>query len=326
MNRDEIFMQRCFQLAESGCGNTDTNPMVGCVVVHENEIIGEGFHHRYGEAHAEVNALASVKKTDLLPDTTLYVNLEPCCHVGKTPPCVDLIIEKKIKEVVICNRDPNPKVNGGGIARLKQHHIDVRVGILEKEGRFLNRRFFTWIEKKRPYIILKWAQTANGYMAPETSKKNYWITNDALKVLNHKWRTEEKALLIGYNTALSDNPQLTNRHFFGKDPIRIVIDPEGTLPKSLNIFQGEHPACVLSTPDELFSKAPEKKWISVIVEGGARTLQWFLEENLWDEARVLTGNIHFASGLPAPSLALISKEEHKLGDNRVRLYVNNNAR
>lgn len=327
MNKDKIFMQRCFQLAELGCGNTETNPLVGCVVVHDNEIIGEGFHHRYGEAHAEVNALASVKKTDLLPHATLYVNLEPCCHVGKTPPCADLIIEKKIKEVVICNRDPDPKVNGGGIAKLKQHNVAVRVGILEDEGRFLNRRFFTWTEKKRPYIILKWAQTANGYMAPpKGGEKNYWITNNALNVLNHKWRTEEKAILIGYNTALADNPQLTNRHFFGKNPVRIVIDPQKTLPESLNIFQGENPACILSSPQELFSKAMDEKWISVIVEGGANTLQWFLQENLWDEARILTGSIYFETGLPAPSLDFIPKEKYKLGDNTVCFYVNKNAR
>lgn len=323
MNRDEIFMRRCFRLAEMGNGTTETNPMVGCVVVHKDEIIGEGYHRYHGAPHAEVNALASVKKTSLLPESALYVNLEPCCHFGKTPPCADLIVEKKIKEVVICNRDPNPKVDGGGIDKLRKAGVSVKIGILEEEGRLLNRKFFTWIEKKRPHIILKWAQTANGYMAPEKKDhNNHWITNNALKVLNHKWRTEEKAILIGYNTAKEDNPQLTNRHFFGRNPVRIVIDPEQNLPKSLNIFQGTSPALVLATPQELFPVATEKKWSSIIVEGGVKTLLWFIENNLWDEARVLIGNIHFPKGLPAPLLTKIPWREYKVGDNSVRIYIN----
>jgi diaminohydroxyphosphoribosylaminopyrimidine deaminase/5-amino-6-(5-phosphoribosylamino)uracil reductase len=220
-------MQRCFQLAENGLGYVAPNPLVGCVIVCDGKIISEGFHQQYGLNHAERNAILHVADKDLLKKSILYVNLEPCSHFGKTPPCADLIIERKIPKVVVSNLDSNPEVAGKGIERLQNAGIEVITGVLENQGRFLNRRFFTHIEKKRPYIILKWAKSLDGFMSSETER---WITNEAMRNLVHKWRSEESAIMVGTNTVSTDNPKLNVRAYFGKNPLRITIDKNHRLP------------------------------------------------------------------------------------------------
>ena len=216
----EIYMHRALELARNGAGKVSPNPMVGCVIVHNGTIIGEGWHQQFGGPHAEPNAIAAVNNQELLKDATLYVTLEPCAHFGKTPPCAHLIIEKQIPRVVVCNLDPNPLVAGKGIKLLKDAGIEVKTGILAQEGAFLNRRFFTYINHKRPFIILKWAETADGFVARENYDSK-WISNALSRKLVHKWRTEEDAILVGKNTALYDNPQLTSRDWEGKNPISV---------------------------------------------------------------------------------------------------------
>src|SRR5699024_7490427 len=228
MQSDDFYMKRCLQLAENGLGTTYPNPLVGCVIVWKDHIIGEGWHRKSGEPHAEVNAINSVKDKSKLREATLYVNLEPCSHYGKTPPCSDLIIEKELKRVVVGSTDPNPKVAGRGIAKLRQAGIEVATNCLETESQYLNRRFFTFQQQKRPYIILKWAQTRDGFIAPETqtSGKPFWITNPYSKQLVHKWRSEEEGILVGRKTAIKDNPQLNVRLWTGQNPTRVLIDPD----------------------------------------------------------------------------------------------------
>jgi len=335
------FMERCLALAEKGLGHVAPNPLVGCVIVHKGAIIGEGYHERYGEAHAEVNAIRSVENKDLLREATLYVNLEPCAHHGKTPPCADLIIAHKLKQVVIANRDPNPLVAGKGIDLMKKNEIDVVLGVMEKKGRFLNRRFFTWIEKKRPYIILKWAQTQDGFIAP-LNNKQLWLTGQAAKQLSHQWRAQEASILIGTNTALIDNPQLTTRLWEGKNPIRLVIDRQNKLPDTLAIKNEEAPTIVFTekhsaakmnseyiTLDfnkpilpELLDILTKKNISTVIVEGGAHTLNQFIEQNYWDEARVFTAPMHLTSGLRAPYLLTPLFQQEHIGEDVLSYYSN----
>jgi diaminohydroxyphosphoribosylaminopyrimidine deaminase/5-amino-6-(5-phosphoribosylamino)uracil reductase len=297
----ETYIQRCFQLAQNGLGYVAPNPMVGCVIVHDEKIISEGFHQKYGENHAERNAILHVKDENLLKKSTLYVNLEPCSHFGKTPPCTDLIIEKQIPKVVISNLDSNPEVCGKGIERLRNAGIEVITGVLEDDGRFLNRRFFTYIEKKRPYIILKLAESLDGFMYNETER---WITNEAMRNLVHKWRSEEPAIMVGTNTVLVDNPQLNVRAYFGKNPLRITIDQNHKLAKNLHFFDESQPTKIYEITDlpEILSDLYSQKIQSIIVEGGAKLLQNFIEQSLWDETRVLTGNKHLYSGLKAPKI------------------------
>ena len=233
---EEKFMQRCIDLARLGAGNVAPNPMVGCVIVLGGKMIGEGFHQKYGEAHAEVNAIHSVKDENLLEHSTLYVSLEPCSHFGKTPPCTDLIIEKKIPEIIIGCIDPNPLVGGDGIRKLHKANRQVQVGVLEAACRELNKRFFTFIEKKRPYVVLKWAQTADHFMAP-LNKQRLQISNEYSQTLVHRWRSEEQAILIGTETALHDNPKLDARKWNGRNPLRIVLDRTLRLPETLEIFK-----------------------------------------------------------------------------------------
>jgi diaminohydroxyphosphoribosylaminopyrimidine deaminase/5-amino-6-(5-phosphoribosylamino)uracil reductase len=301
MNIHEIYMRRCFQLAQNGLGYVSPNPMVGCVIVHDEQIISEGFHQQYGQHHAERNAIFRVANEDVLKKSTLYVNLEPCSHFGKTPPCADLIIEKHIPKVVISNLDSNPEVGGQGIERLRNAGVEVITGILEDEGRYLNRRFFTRIEKKRPYIILKWAESLDGFMGNETERQ---ITNDAVRNLVHKWRSEESAIMVGTHTVLTDNPQLNVRAYFGKDPLRITIDRHHKLPKHLHFFDQSQPTKIFETTNlsEILNDLHAQKIQSIIVEGGAKLLQSFIEKNLWDEARILTGNKHLHKGLKAPDI------------------------
>jgi len=299
---DDAWMKRALQLAALGLGKAQPNPLVGAVIVHSNSIIGEGFHQQYGAPHAEVNAINAVENQELLRESTLYVNLEPCAHFGKTPPCVSLIIEKKIPKVVIGMRDPNLKVNGKGVEVLLNAGVEVVENVLEHESLLLNKRFITWHTKKRPYIFLKWAQTKNGFMDVLRKKsnniffENYWITNDALRVWTHNMRSEEQAILIGYNTLKNDNPQLTNRLYGTNQPKRFVWcdDRKTEKNESFTFINGN----IQDVLDELYQQQIQ----SVIVEGGKKTLQRFLDANLWDEIFVLVGNVEWESGVPAPEL------------------------
>lgn len=311
-------MQRAMNLAQRSRGLVSPNPLVGCVIVHNNVIIGEGRHEKYGEAHAEVHAINSVKNQSLLADSTVYVTLEPCSHFGKTPPCADMLVSHRVKKVVIANVDPNPLVQGKGIEKLTDGGIEVTVGVLQAEGRELNKRFFTFIEKNRPYLILKWAETTDGFIARENFDSK-WISNEYSRQLVHKWRSEEDAVLVGTATAFHDNPALTVRDWAGRNPVRIVIDRYNRLPKTRTLFDGQQPTiCYTTVKNEIrenveFVKLRESSFQhdlladlfkrniqSVIIEGGATTLQQFINNHLWDEARVFTSDQLFGSGIRAP--------------------------
>jgi diaminohydroxyphosphoribosylaminopyrimidine deaminase/5-amino-6-(5-phosphoribosylamino)uracil reductase len=338
-------MDRCLELARLGAGSVSPNPMVGCIIVYDGEIIGEGFHEKYGEAHAEVNAVRTVKNQTLLNNCTLYVSLEPCSHFGLTPPCSDLIIEKKIPRVVIGTIDSFAKVAGKGIEKLKKAGIDVRVGILEKECREINKRFFTFHEKKRPYIFLKWAETADGFIDFDRTKNQFgeptWITGEKALVRVHQMRAVEDAILVGTNTALKDNPSLTVRHCAGRNPLRLVIDNQLRLPENLNLFDGTVKTIVFnSLKDEvigniefvkidfgkkmihqILKKLYQQNIQSLIVEGGKQLLESFIQENLWDEAFRFVGNKQFTSGIKAPQISgTIVHTEKTDGD---QLYIYN---
>jgi diaminohydroxyphosphoribosylaminopyrimidine deaminase/5-amino-6-(5-phosphoribosylamino)uracil reductase len=343
---DKIYMQRCIDLAMLGIGEAAPNPMVGSVIVHNGIIIGEGYHKKCGQPHAEVNAINSVKDQSLLKESTIYVNLEPCAHFGKTPPCADMIVEKKIPRVVIGCIDSFAKVAGKGITILKNAGCIVDVGILEKECLELNRRFFTFHEKKRPYIILKWAQTLDGFIDVDRKQdeaiESYWITNQLAKMLVHKWRTEESAFMVGANTVLNDAPQLTSREWSGKNPIRIVPDKDLSLPATLQIFNNDAPTIVFNQmKDEkkdniqfikvnfdkklninIMKSLHELEIQSVVIEGGRKLLQSFINENLWDEARVFTGNRYFKKGTKAPEFKGFQVSETMVGDCWLRVYKN----
>jgi diaminohydroxyphosphoribosylaminopyrimidine deaminase/5-amino-6-(5-phosphoribosylamino)uracil reductase len=323
----EAFMQRCFELAKNGQGYVAPNPLVGSVIVYNNKIIGEGYHHKYGAAHAEVNAINSVTDKNLLSQSTLYVNLEPCSHYGKTPPCSDLIIQKGIPKVVIANVDPYEKVKGKGIERMRNSGIEVTTGILDKQGEDLNKRFFTFHSEQRPYIILKWAQTSDGFIDiirhSEMPTQPNWITNEHARIMVHKWRAEEQAIMVGTNTAFIDNPKLNVRNWHGKNPVRVLIDKDLRLPLNLNIFDGSIPTLVFSEkkPEkeingvefillnfnvnivtQICNELYKRNIISIIIEGGAKLLNTFIYEGFWDEARVFTGNIKFLKGINAPAI------------------------
>lgn len=317
-------MHRCLQLAKLGAGNVAPNPMVGAVLVYDERIIGEGYHQQYGAAHAEVNCIASIKEIEkeLIPGSTLYVSLEPCAHFGKTPPCADLIIKNKIKNVVIGCRDPFEEVNGKGIERLQAAGVNVIQGILENDCKELNKRFFTFHTIHRPYIILKWAQSINGKIAG-TKSDRVFITNEFTNRLTHKWRSEEAAILVGTNTALMDDPELTNRLWVGNRPVRLVVDMDLKLPSSLKLFNQKARTVVFNnliheeignvsfyqvTEDvdlvhQIVNALYQSEIQSVIIEGGAKMLQSFIDEDLWDEARVITNNeLIIDEGLDAPGL------------------------
>lgn len=320
-------MSRCIELAKLGAGYVAPNPMVGAVLVHEGRIIGEGYHQRYGEAHAEVNCVASVKPEDqeLIARSTLYVSLEPCSHYGKTPPCTDLVIAKKIPVVVIGCRDVFKLVDGKGIEKLKAAGVEVIPGVMEKECRELNKRFFTFHTKHRPYIVLKWAQTGDGIMG---SKERLLISNEYSNRLVHRWRSEEAAILVGTNTALLDNPELTTRLWEGPSPVRLVVDMDLGLPRSLKLFTGEVKTIVFNTikheegerlsyyqvtndvslVQQIVNALYHLSIQSVLVEGGARLLQSFIDEEMWDEVRRITNpQLMVATGLPAPVLEKAEK-------------------
>lgn len=332
------------ELALLGKGYVSPNPLVGCVVVHNDKIIGEGWHQKYGDAHAEVNALEAVTDKSKLKESTLYVNLEPCAHFGKTPPCADLLVASRVQRVVISNVDPNPLVDGGGIRRLREAGIEVTTGVLEKEGHELNKRFFTFMMQKRPYIILKWAQTADGFIAKENFRSK-WISNGYSRRLVHKWRAEEDAVLAGTRTVFHDNPQLNVRDWSGRNPIRVVIDRFLKLSKNLHVFDRSQPTLVYNLikheehANLVLIRLDEEKFIqqltsdlykrniqSLVVEGGAQTLQLFIDGGLWDEARVFTAPKTFMKGIAAPMLhgALVSSEA--IGEDKLEVYVKNKSR
>lgn len=340
MQDHEKYMRRCFDLALLGRGNVSPNPKVGAVIVYNDQIIGEGYHKKYGQSHAEVNAIASVEDKNLLKESTIYVNLEPCCHWGKTPPCANLVIESKIKRCVISNKDINPKVYGGGIKLLQDNGIEVISGVLEEEGLFLNRRFFTNQKENRPYVILKYAQTLDGFIAPE--EKGGWISNNAMKVWVHKQRTEEDAIMVGYNTVLLDNPQLNVRHYSGRNPKRVVYDKYLTLSKEKNVFDNSQETFILNYVKEgreennvflklnenkpfveqALERLYEQKICSIVVEGGEKTLNKFLEANLWDEANVIVGEKNFGKGVKAPVISQGLVLMENIGGDVLKTYHN----
>ena len=340
MNKDIHYMQRALALAKLGAGTVSPNPMVGCVIVHENRIIGEGWHERYGQPHAEVNAVASVKDKSVLNEATAYVTLEPCSHFGKTPPCADLLVKHQLKRVVICNDDPNPLVAGKGIQKLKDAGIEVETGLLAEVGREINKRFFTFFEKKRPYIILKWAMSSDGLIA----KENYeavQISNALSRRWVHKMRSEEDAIMVGTNTAQYDNPSLTTRFWTGKNPVRVILDKTLRLSPQSRFFddesstlcynlketkqEGKHHWIQLSEEkdllESLIADLYQRKITSLIVEGGTTLLNTFLEKGLWDEAHVYQSQTPLGKGIAAPFIqnqVLLNAET--IGDNRRLVY------
>lgn len=351
MTTHEKYMYRSIELAKLGAGNVAPNPMVGAVLVHDGRIIGEGYHEKYGEAHAEVNCINQAIKNgygEMIPQSIIYVSLEPCAHFGKTPPCADLIIRHGIPKVIIGCRDPFKEVNGKGIERLETAGVEVETGVLEKECRELNKRFFTFHEQHRPYIILKWAQTGDGFIAtsPQTplqgrgasedpARRRLLISNEYTNRLVHKWRSEEAGILVGTNTAMNDDPELTTRLWPGNSPVRLIVDMHLRLPSSLKIFNNAATTIVFNTkkhsgePEWPFPSPLEREKVrllyyqvtedvnlvhqiihalyrvkiqSVIVEGGAKLLQSFIDEEMWDEARVISNKLVIGKGLPAPEL------------------------
>lgn len=327
MHTHQKFIKRAIELAKLGAGMVSPNPMVGAVITHQNLIIGEGYHQKYGEAHAEVNAVNQVFKNypnaaELLKEATIYVTLEPCAHFGKTPPCADLIIKHQIQNVVIGCLDPFDSVNGKGIDKLKAAGINVIIGVLEQECLILNKRFFTKIQKQRPYVILKWAQTQDGYFSPSDGSQK-WISNDLAKTLVHQWRSEEDCVLVGKKTALADNPELNVRLVSGRTPLRAVIDKNLELPISHHLFDNsvktfvfnEHKTAIEGQtyfigiedfdyflPQYILYQLYLQDVQSLIIEGGAKTLQAFINANLWDEARIITAPTYWGEGIAAPKL------------------------
>ncbi|WP_242205060.1 bifunctional diaminohydroxyphosphoribosylaminopyrimidine deaminase/5-amino-6-(5-phosphoribosylamino)uracil reductase RibD [Aestuariivivens insulae] len=326
MNIHEKYIKRCIEIAKNGLGSTRPNPMVGCVIVHNSTIIGEGFTSAFGGNHAEVNAIHSVLDQTLLKQATLYVTLEPCSHFGKTPPCSDLIIKHQIPHVVIGCIDDNEKVAGKGIKKLMDAGCNVTVGVLEEACKTHHKRFFTFHNKKRPYIILKWAETNNGFIAPITKneQKPVWITNAFSRQLVHKWRTEEQAILVGTNTVVQDNPSLTARDWTGKNPIRIVLDKNKSLSKHYNVFNDSAQTIVLQehAAKDISNKLYENQINSIIIEGGAKTLQLFIDANLWDEARVFTGAVTFEEGVKAPKFSGRLISEKTITTDSLKIYSN----
>ncbi|SDR83014.1 bifunctional diaminohydroxyphosphoribosylaminopyrimidine deaminase/5-amino-6-(5-phosphoribosylamino)uracil reductase RibD [Winogradskyella sediminis] len=332
MNTHETYIKRCLQIAKNGLGTTRPNPMVGAVIVYNDQIIAEGFTSPYGGPHAEVNAINAVKNQSLLAKSTIYVTLEPCSHFGKTPPCSDLIISHHIPNVVIGCIDDNPEVAGKGIAKLKASGCHVTVGVLENECKAHHKRFFTFHNKKRPYIILKWAETADGFIAPiaREEQKPVWITNPYSRQLVHKWRAEEKAILVGTNTVVADNPSLTVRDWSGENPIRVVLDKSSKLNMDYSIFNDDAKTIRITSETIDFEKPiasqiatllHKENINSIIIEGGSQTLQTFIDENLWDEARIFIGKTEFKSGIKAPQFVGNLISETTIKNDTLKIYA-----
>ena len=360
MKIDEFYIKRCIELAKNGLGTTYPNPLVGSVIVYDNKIIGEGWHKKAGDAHAEVNAINAVKDKSLLAKSTIYVSLEPCSHFGKTPPCADLIIKNEIPNVVIGTIDPNSKVAGKGIEKLIAAGINVKVGILEKECNELNKRFFTFHNKKRPYIILKWAESSDGFIAPieilrqaqtrgkaelneVNDKAPVWLSNGYSRQLVHKWRSEEQAILVGTQTVLDDNPKLDVRDWKGQNPIRIVLDKSGKISQDFNVHDQKTKTIFITEqenlttignrifenaifdyqlPDRIVQILYQNDVQSVIIEGGRQTIQTFIDANLWDEARVFKSKITLNEGTKAPKISINSSEKQVVFKDELLTYFN----
>ncbi|MDR3129041.1 MAG: bifunctional diaminohydroxyphosphoribosylaminopyrimidine deaminase/5-amino-6-(5-phosphoribosylamino)uracil reductase RibD [Tannerellaceae bacterium] len=339
---DEIFMRRCLELAEAGKGNTSPNPMVGSVVVHEGQIIGEGYHRRAGEPHAEVNAIAAVQNPNLLSSSTLYVNLEPCAHYGKTPPCTDLIIEKNIRRVVVACLDPFPAVSGQGICRLQRADVEIVTGILEREARSLNKVFITFHEQHRPYIFLKWAQSIDGFidrLRIDTSSAPVRFSSTASRRIVHKLRSEVAAIMIGRQTAELDNPSLTVRYWAGLSPVRLVLGRRFVPPPQAHLsdrtvetlfFSEENMDYNRPLLPQVLAELYARKLDSLLVEGGATLLNSFLEAGLWDEAHVEVVPFFLGKGVIAPtittsSLPILRQSEEKWTDGRRILHYYANS-
>lgn len=336
----ELLMQRCLHLAKLGQGNVAPNPMVGALLLHDDKIIGEGWHRLYGQAHAEVNAINEVKDNSLLTDCTLYVNLEPCSHYGKTPPCTDYIISNGIKKVVLGMIDPFAAVNGMGVQLLRNAGIDVTVKVLENECKELNKRFITFHSKKRPYIILKWAQSADGIIG--RNHERIIISNKLSNILTHQWRSEEQAIMIGTNTVITDNPQLNVRHWFGNNPLRISIDKGKKFSSGIKLLDGLQPTLLFTygesarfhnveyeqikegdaLPEKIISSLYKRNIQSLLVEGGKHTIESFIAAGLWDEARVFQAPQKMITGVKAPEHQFALYTEETIGDNKLFIYKN----
>lgn len=344
---DEKYMLRCIQLAKNGLGTTYPNPMVGSVIVYKGNIIGEGWHYKSGQAHAEVVAINSVKDQSLLSKATIYVSLEPCSYTGKTPPCVDLILSKKIPRVVIGSTDPHPNVSGKGILKLKEHGVEVYSGVRKAETDALNKRFFTFHQQKRPYILLKWAATLDGFIAPleQNQGEPFWITSPISKQLVHLWRSQEASILVGTNTAIKDNPKLDTREVYGANPVRLTIDKDLRIPDSHHLLSKQTPTIVFtsktkenqnnlvyqqldwnkSLPEQILAHVYQNNLQSIIIEGGSLLLQSFIDLNLWDEARVFTGPNKLGSGIKQPKLKASAYKEEKHAGDLLSYYKNSQS-
>ncbi len=336
MKIHEKYIKRCIDLAKNGFPSAIPNPSVGALLVVDDTIIAEGYTSTYGGNHAEVNAInfAKTHTPDLLTKATLYVTLEPCSHYGKTPPCANLIIESGIPNVVIGTIDPHSKVAGNGIKKLVEANIQVTVGVLEQACYEVNKRFFTYHQKNRPYIILKWAETIDGYIAPLQRDKTapVWITNSYSRQLVHKWRSEEQAILVGAQTVLADNPSLTTRDWKGLSPIRIVLDERNNLPKNSQVFDEQSTTLIINSqnPTIIVDTLYKKGIQSLIIEGGSKTIQHFIDSGFWDEARVFTGVITFGKGIKAPLLTASEKNNQQISTLRIKedvltIYKNKNS-
>ena len=347
MSEHEVYMKRSLELAQNGFGSTSPNPMVGAVIVHNDIIIGEGWHRKAGEPHAEPNAINSVKNPELLKESTIYVSLEPCSHFGKTPPCTDLILEKEIPNIVIGIMDPFAKVCGNGINKLKQHGRNVTVGVLEKECEDINNRFFTFQKENRPYIILKWAETKDGFIDiirdENSENKPTWISNKYSQQLVHKWRSEEDAILVGTNTVIKDNPKLNTRSWTGKSPTRVVIDRTLRIPADYSLFDDTVKTIVITESkkentantfyeivnfstetfvNDMMKVLVKHQIQSIIIEGGNKTLQTFIDSNIWDEARIFTGQNTFSKGVGAPKIEGGFISEQDIEGDKLRFFSN----
>ncbi|MDD2549432.1 MAG: bifunctional diaminohydroxyphosphoribosylaminopyrimidine deaminase/5-amino-6-(5-phosphoribosylamino)uracil reductase RibD [Bacteroidales bacterium] len=356
---DRMYMHRCLELALNGLGNVAPNPMVGAVIVFNNKIIAEGYHVELGKEHAERIAINSVKDRGLLKESTLYVSLEPCSHFGKTPPCANLIVESGIKRVVVATRDSNPKVQGRGIELMSNAGIEVVEGVMEEEAREQNRRFFVFHKKRRPYVILKWAQTLDGYIdavrKPSDPIAPIWVTNELSRKVVHRWRSEEQAILIGTNTVAKDNPRLNVRSWSGRSPFRVVLDRKLRLPSTMNVYDGSLPTLVFignnssaaskrqtfasisglelqtidfarGVEDQVLTELYERGILSIIIEGGAMLIGSFVKKNYWDEARVFVGNKFFGDGVKAPELSGEFFSYDEIGDSKLFTYRNRRSK
>ncbi len=348
MLQAQDYMNRCIELARLGQGSVSPNPMVGCVIVHNEKIIGEGWHQQFGGAHAEVNAIQNIADKELLSQSTVYVNLEPCSHFGKTPPCADLLISHRVEKVVVGMQDPFSEVAGQGIQKLRDAGIEVEVGILEEACKDLNKRFVTFHEQKRPFVILKWAQTSDGFLSPDAGKLSAaefevkrHITGLEVQALVHKWRGEEDAVMVGTNTVLSDNPTLNTRAYPGKKPQRITMDMSGRLTMGLKILDGTQPTLIFTNKEiaapnaqttyikieegtslwpQMLMELYERKIQSMIVEGGAFTLTQIIRSGIWDEAQVFTAPKLLGEGVRAPAISGKLLSQASIANNQLHIY------